>query len=57
MQCYSYLYFIGVGHSNLKPSNVLFDNKYKVVLADMIPSVDFQAAIEGDLMELGIMMY
>jgi serine/threonine protein kinase len=41
---------MGVSHSNLKPSNILFDNKYKVVLADMLPTVDFAAATDADLM-------
>jgi hypothetical protein len=48
---------MGNGHNNLKASNILFDSKYKVVLADMILSTDFNATIEGDLMELGIVMY
>lgn len=57
LHCYSYLYFLGVGHGNLKLSNVLFDSKYKVVLADLLPTKDFQAVTDADLMELGILLY
>lgn len=48
---------MGIGHNNIKHSNILFDSKYKMVLADLIPTTGFQATTEGDLMELGIVLY
>lgn len=54
--CYSYFVGLGLGHGNIKPTNIGFTKEGKLKYTDLIPTSSYDETLKQDMSDFGEMM-